>query len=63
MINLHIDNKTKEKLVHSILSRYAKKKGVVKYEYPDGFYVFGEPNAQNLADVKHEEWLKKNNTQ
>lgn len=48
----------KEKLVYSILSKYAKKKGLVKYVYPDGFYVFGNPDSQELADKKHKEWLK-----
>lgn len=47
-----------EKLVYNILSRYAKKKGFVKYTYPDGFYVFGNPGNQELADKKHKEWLK-----
>ena len=48
----------REKIVHNILSKFAKKKGFVKYEYPDGFYVFG--NSQELADKKHEEWLERN---
>ena len=42
----------KEKLAYSILSKYAKKKGLVKYVYPDGFYVFGNPDSQELADKK-----------
>jgi prophage tail gpP-like protein len=49
---------TKEKLVYGILSKYAKKKGLVKYAYPDGFYVFGNPDSQELADKKHKEWLE-----
>lgn len=51
---------TREAIVHNILSKLAKKKGLVKYEYPDGFYVFGNPDCQELADKKHEEWLIKN---
>ena len=50
---------SREKIVHNILSKYAKKKGLVKYEYPDGFYCFGNPNSQELADKKHEEWLER----
>lgn len=64
----NIDKKLEEKrerIVHNILSEYAKDKGLVKYEYPDGFYVFGNPDCQELADKKHEEWLmekeRKNN--
>jgi len=49
----------REQIVHNILSKYAKKKGLVKYEYPDGFYCFCSPNHQELADKKHEEWMKK----
>ena len=49
----------RERIVHNILSKYAKKKGLVKYEYPDGFYCFGNPNSQELADKKHEEWLER----
>lgn len=48
----------KERIVHNILSEYAKDKGLVKYEYSDGFYCFGNPDSQELADKKHEEWLK-----
>ena len=57
-----IDKKLEEKreqIVHNILSQYAKKKGLVKYEYPDGFYVFGNPNSQEIADKKHKEWLER----
>lgn len=50
----------KEDIVHNILSKFAKKKGLVKYEYPDGFYYFGNPDCQELADKKHEEWLERN---
>lgn len=50
----------KERIVHNILSKYAKDKGFIKYEYSDGFYCFGNPDSQELADKKHEEWLKKN---
>lgn len=56
-----MEKQIKEKLVHSILSKYAKEKGLVKYEYPDGFYCFGNPDSRDLADKKHEEWLEKNN--
>ena len=49
----------RERIVHNILSKYAKKKGLIKYEYPDGFYCFGNPNSQELADKKHEEWLER----
>lgn len=56
-----MEKQIKEKLVHNILSKYAKEKGLVKYEYPDGFYCFGNPDCRDLADKKHEEWLEKNN--
>lgn len=51
--------KTKEQIVHNILAKYAQKKGLVKYEYPDGFYVFGNPNCQEIADKKHNEWAER----
>lgn len=60
-MNDYIDKKLEEKreqIVHNILSKYAKKKGLIKYEYPDGFYVFGNPDSQEFADKKHEEWMK-----
>lgn len=41
---------TREEIVHNILSKFAKKKGLVKYEYSDGFYVFGNPNSQEMAN-------------
>lgn len=49
----------REKIVHNILSEYAKDNGLVEYKYPDGFYVFGNPDSQELADKKHDEWLNK----
>ena len=49
----------RERIVHNILSEYAKDKGLVKYEYHDGFYCFGNPDCQELADKKHEEWMEK----
>ena len=49
----------KERIVNNILSKYAKDNGLIKYEYPDGFYVFGNPNSPDLANKKHEEWLTK----
>ena len=49
----------REKIVHNILSEYAKDNGLIEYKYPDGFYVFGNPDSQDLADKKHEEWLEK----
>ena len=58
----HIDKELEEKLeriVYNIWSECAKEKGLVKYEYPDGFYVFGNPNTQELADKRHEEWIKR----
>lgn len=58
----NIDKKleeNREQIVHNILNKFAKKKGLVKYEYPDGFYCFCSPNHQELADKKHEEWLEK----
>lgn len=58
----HIDKeieKKRERIVHNILSKYAKNNGLVKYKYPDGFYVFGNPNSQDMADKKHKEWLMK----
>lgn len=42
----------KERIVYNILSEYAKDKGLVKYEYSDGFYCFGNPDSQELADKK-----------
>lgn len=50
----------REKIVHNILIDFAKDNGLVKYEYSDGYYCFGNPNSQELADKKHEEWLKAN---
>ena len=61
-MNKYIDKKLeekREKIVHNILSKYAKDNGLVKYEYADGFYVFGNPDSQEFADKKHEEWLEK----
>ena len=58
----HIDKELEEKrerIVHNILSEYAKDNGLVEYTYPDGFYCFGNPDSQELADIKHEEWLMK----
>lgn len=49
----------RERIVYNILSKYAKDNGLVEYKYPDGFYVFGNPDSQELADKKHEEWLMK----
>ena len=50
----------RERIAYNILSQYAKYKGLVEYNYPDGFYVFGNPDCQELADKKHQEWLIKN---
>jgi hypothetical protein len=61
----NIDKKLEEKrelIVHNILREYAEDNGLVKYEYHDGFYVFGNPDCQELADKKHEEWLMKYQT-
>jgi prophage tail gpP-like protein len=58
IVNKELEGK-REQIVHNILSKYAKKKGLVKYEYSDGFYVFGNPDSQELADKKHEEWLER----
>ena len=58
MNNKKLEEK-REQIVHNILSKFAKTKGLVKYEYRDGFYVFGNPDSQELADKKHEEWLLK----
>lgn len=58
-----INQQTRERIVHNILSKYAKENGLVKYEYPDGFYVFGNPDSQDLADKKHEEWIESNRRQ
>ena len=44
-----MEKQIKEKLVHSILSKYAKEKGLVKYEYPDGFYCFGNPDCRDFS--------------
>lgn len=49
----------KERIVYNILKEYAKDSGLVEYRYPDGFYCFGNPNSQEMADKKHEEWLTK----
>ena len=57
-INKELEEK-RERIVHNILSEYAKDKGLIKYEYPDGFYCFGNPDCQELADKKHEEWIEK----
>lgn len=53
----------RERIVYNILSEYAKDNGLVEYKYPDGFYVFGNPDSQELADKKHEEWLMKKGKQ
>ena len=50
----------REQIVHNILSEYAKDNGLVKYEYSDGFYVFGNPDSQEIANKKHEEWIENN---
>ena len=58
----HIDKELEEKreqIVDNILNKLAKKKGLVKYEYPDGFYCLCSPNHQELADKKHTEWLER----
>ena len=58
----NIDKEIEEKrqrMVYNILSKFAKDNVLVKYEYPDGFYCFGNPDSQELADKKHEEWLMK----
>ena len=57
-----MDNKTKEKIVYNILKEYAKDNGLVEYNYPDGFYVFGNPGNWEMANKKHEEWLEKQKT-
>ena len=49
----------KERTVYNILKKYAKDNGLVEYNYPDGFYVFGNPDSQEMADKKHKEWLTK----
>lgn len=57
-----IDKKLEEKreqIVHNILNNYAKDNGLVEYNYPDGFYCFGNPDSREMADKKHEEWLAK----
>ena len=51
--------KTKGQIVRNILEKFANKRGLVKYEYDDGFYVFGNPDCKELADKKHEEWLER----
>lgn len=35
--------KTREQIVHNILARFAQKKGLVKYEYPDVFMCLEIP--------------------
>ena len=57
-INKEFEEK-RERIVHNILSKYAKDNGLIKYKYPDGFYCFENPDNQELADKKHEEWLMK----
>ena len=47
-----INQQTMERFFHNMLSEYAKENGLVKYKYPDGFYVFGNPDSQDLADKK-----------
>ena len=51
--------KAREKITHNILKKYAEDKGLVEYNYPDGFYVFGNPDSREMADKKHENWLAK----
>lgn len=54
--------KVREKIVYNMLKEYAKNNGLVEYNYPDGFYVFGNPDSREMADKKHEEWLAKQKT-
>ena len=54
--------KIREKIVYNILKEYAKDNGLIEYNYPDGFYVFGNPDSREMADKKHEEWLAKQKT-
>lgn len=56
-----MDEGSKERIVYNILKKYAKNNGLVEYNYPDGFYCFGNLDSQEIADKKHEEWLKKQN--
>lgn len=57
-----MDGKTKEKIVYNILKEYAKDNGLMEYRYPDGFYVFGNLDNQEMADKKHDEWLTRQKT-
>ena len=54
--------KVREKIVYNMLKEYAKNNGLIEYNYPDGFYVFGNPDSREMADKKHEEWLAKQKT-
>lgn len=54
-----MDEKVREKIVYNMLKKYAKDNGLVEYNYPDGFYCFGNPDSQETADKKHEEWMVK----
>lgn len=57
-----MDGEAKEKIVYNILKEYAKNNGLREYRYPDGFYVFGNPDNREMADKKHDEWLTKQKT-
>ena len=45
----------REKITHNILTKFAKKKGLSKFTFDDGFYVFAD--TQENADKKHNEWI------
>ena len=55
IIALRECEETREKLAHSILSKYAKKKGFTEYKFDNGYYCFAE--TKDGAERKYKEWL------
>jgi prophage tail gpP-like protein len=55
--NKTMDHKEQDEAVREDLEKMARANGWVRYDYPDGFYCFGEPDQRKQADAKHEEWL------
>lgn len=55
--NRTMDHKEQDEAVREDLEKMAQANGWVRYDYPDGFYCFGEPGQRKQADAKHEEWL------
>lgn len=55
--NRTMDHKEQDEAVREDLEKMAQANGWVRYDYPDGFYCFGDPGQRKQADAKHEEWL------